>query len=306
MNFDDIPVLNDIDKKLDLEQTSEIIPIFEAAKKMLEARGGRDRIPIGFESFSKIMNGGITDGDLVVISGRPGSGKTFFAQTLSYHLHNLGFPQLWFSYEMEIVEIADRFRNMGLSEDFIGFCPFKLKGGQIEWIEKKVSEAVLMHNVKVVFIDHLGFLSPKLSGDNAERNFSVYLGQICRQLKLLALEKHIVIVLLAHVRKTKEELDLDDIAHSGGVAQEADFVFMVEREKKEIPKRPRRFSEEEWENEQKINFEGDIFTKFSRISLVKNRRTGINKFIRCEVVDGRLKEIGASTHGQQVGEIFIG
>jgi replicative DNA helicase len=226
--------------------------------------------------------------------------NTLFAQTISYHLNQIGLPQLWFSYEMEITEIAKRFADMGLTQDYLGFCPLKLKGGQIEWIEKKVNEGVLRFNTKVVFIDHLGFLAPKLSGDSAERNYSVYLGQICRQLKLLALDKHIIIFLLAHVRKTKEDLDMDDIAHSGGVAQESDFVFMVERERIKTSSPPKG---KQLYGQNGFNWEdsGDVFSRYSKISLVKNRRTGITKFAKCEFINGKLQEVKQNVESSTIG-----
>ena len=299
MEFDKIPTPEELDLISDPE--TKIIPLFEAARIMEKASGGKDKFPVGFELFSQVMTGGVTDGDLVVISGKSGHGKTTFAQTISYHLAQIGLPQLWFSYEMQITEIANKFAAMGLNDEFLGFCPLKLKGGSIDWIEQKITEGVVKHNVKAIFIDHLGFLTPKIKGNetNMERNFSAYLGQICRQLKSLAIEKNIIIFLLAHVRKTKEELDIDDIAHSVGVAQEADFVFMVEREKQ---KQNSKWAQNEM---------GDMFTEFSRIMLVKNRRTGINKFIKCQMSNGRLTEV--AKHGNPTdpsiadfGEIILG
>lgn len=290
MKIEQIPKHEEVDKEFDFDHETRVLPIFEAAKLLEDERGTQQKIGLGFDAFSKIMNGGVTPGDLVVISGKSGHGKTFFSQTLCYNFNIAKVPQLFFSYEMEITEIANRFKEMGLNEQFLAYCPMKLKGGQIDWIEKKVNEAILRYDVKVVFIDHLGFLAPKLSGDNAERNFSVYLGQICRQLKLLALEKGIIIFLLAHVRKTREELDIDDIAHSSGVAQEADFVFMIERDKIKSSASGKTVSGEA----RRVNFfesDGEIFTKYSKIALVKNRRTGISKFIKCEVIDGRLQDV---------------
>ncbi len=137
-------------------------------------------------------------------------------------------------------------------------------------------ETTLKHNTQVVFIDHLGFLTPDIDETNArdfDQNYSSYLGQLTRQLKTLAMENNIIIVLLAHTRKTKDNLDVEDIAHSVGIPQEADFVFMVERLKVKTTKKWQVDSEPE----------GDVYTPFSRISLQKNRRTGLSKYVKVEL-----------------------
>lgn len=286
MNINDIPNLDAVDEYIKKDE-SEIVSMSEAVKQMEAKMGGRDVYPIGFRAFDDVMTGGIGEGDLVVISGPSGQGKTTFAQTITWHLNKIGIPQLWFSYEVQITEIWQKFKAMGIDEDFMSFCPLKIESGNIDWIEKKITEGLLKYKTKVVFIDHLGFLNPKINEKNAkefERNFSAYLGQLVRQLKSIAIEKNIIIILLAHTRKTKEELGMDDIAHSIGIAQESDFVFMIERQR-EKPK-------SSWDKS-----EGDVYTKYSKISLVKNRRTGINKFIKCVFSKGKLME--------ETDEIFI-
>jgi replicative DNA helicase len=176
---------------------------------------------------------------------------------------------------------------MGLkAEDFHSYVPTKLKSGKLEWIKSKILETILKHRTKVVFIDHLGFLIPEISEENARdfnQNYSSYLGQLTRQLKSLAMEEEITIVLLAHTRKTKDSLDVEDIAHSAGIPQESDFVFMVERLKVNANK-------SKWANKNDEP-EGDVYTPYSRVSLQKNRRTGYTKFIKAELRQGRLQEV---------------
>ena len=284
MEFDLIPTQDQLDKIADPEAT--VVPLVDAVNASLKGREGVDSFPVGFKIFDDVMNGGLTDGDLVLISGRTGHGKTTFAQTLTYHLNQIAIPVAWFSYEMQITEIWNKFKAMGFTEDnFIGYAPTKLKSGNIEWIEARINEAILKFNCKVFFIDHLGYLAPdisKLPGD-AERNYSIYLRETVRQLKRLALDKNIIIVLLAHIRKTKEEPDIEDIAYSVGTSQEADFIFFVDR----IRKKPVHRSE--WEKETEMD--GDVYTEFSKIKLAKNRRTGYNRFLKARMTNGRLVEV---------------
>lgn len=274
MNFDAM------NKKIEsvFDHEAEIVSIWDAAK-LSEMDSSPDRFPIGFNLFSENMKGGVGNGDLITIAGKTGEGKTTFAQTLSFHFNKIAIPQLWFSYEIDIEELRNKFAEMGLDENFVGYCPIKIKSNNLEWIEERILQGITKFNTKVIFIDHLGFLTPKFETKDYDRNYSAYLGHIARQLKNIARDNKIIIFLLAHTKKTKDELDLEDIAYSGGIAQESDFVFLIEREKMKAG--GRRINDKP---------EGDIFTPYSKISLVKNRRTGITKFIKCRLLQGRLME----------------
>lgn len=291
-----VPGLEEIEGMLD--RNDSVVPMAEAAKRL--ARTNADYFPIGFSVFDNVMKGGAGPGDLVVISGISGHGKTTFGQTLSWHFNKIGIPQLWFSYEVDVPGLWAKFIDMGVDSEFLAFCPLINTSGSIEWIERKIREAILKYNTKVVFIDHLGFLSPKISGDkdlpnNLQQNFSLYLGGICRQLKRLAIEKGITIFLMAHVRKTKE-LGMDDIANSAGIAQESDFVFMVERLL--LGKEKKKFQSPYRDN----NDEGELFSEESKVMLVKNRRTGSTKFIKCKMNAGRLMQIDSNGNFLELSE----
>lgn len=285
------PNLDAVDEVFDKE--TEVVSLFEAVKRLEAEKGKRDYFPTGLTAFDEVMWGGIAEGDLITISGRSGEGKTTLAQSISYQLAELGLPQLWFSYEMDLVEIGKKFKDMGAKDDMISYVPLKLASGSTDWIESRVKEAVLKYNTKVVFIDHLGFLAPRANGEQAERNLSIYLGQIARQLKMIARNQDVIVVLLAHTRKTREELDLDDIAYSGGIGQESDFVFLVERERF----KPRRAGD--------IPPDGDKFGLYSKVLLAKNRRTGKTKFIKVEMRQGRLQALKPNNVlEQQLDEII--
>ena len=261
------------------DHEAEVVSIWDAAD-LQDADRSPDRFPIGFNAFSDIMKGGVADGDLIVISGKTGHGKTTFAQTLSYHFNKIGIPQLWFSYEVEISELREKFKDMGLDKTFVGYTPLKIKSGNVEWLEERIQEGITKYNTKVVFIDHLGFLTPKdLGSRDYNQNLSAYLGHITRQIKNLARDNRIIIFMLAHTKKTRETLEIEDISHSGGIAQESDFVFMVER----IPVERNIRSKSDLD-------QGEVLSPFTRISLQKNRRTGITKFIKCKLANGRLME----------------
>jgi replicative DNA helicase len=105
------------------------------------------------------------------------------------------------------------------------------------------------------------------------RSISYDIGGIVRGLKLLALKHNVVIFLICHTNKTKndglEELNLGDVRDSSFIEQEADAVFYVWRDTATS------------ENE-------------SIIKIAKNRKRGIiNKKVRLVFDHGRLWEKGS-------------
>lgn len=272
MDINQVPNLDFIENIIVEDQ---VLPMSEVAAKHTQTE--QDFFPLALGSFNDDLGGGVTEGDLVILTGPTGMGKTSLAQTFTVGLDKQGIPMLWFSYEVAMWHLWNKFQQMGVSKNLLAYCPMKMTSGSVDWIELKVKEGILKYNTKVVFIDHLGFLMPrsKKMDSDFSRNYSAYLGDTVRQLKTLAVENNLIIFLLTHVRKTKE-LGIDDIADSSKIAQEADFVFMVERVKSNT--------------KTLVNNVMDIYTNETKISVVKNRRTGRTKMVKCEMVQNQFVE----------------
>lgn len=250
----------------------EILPLEEIAKRI----GNNLTTPFasGFKSFDESLLGGYREGDLVIITGNTGEGKTTFAQTLTHNFAFNKIPSVWFSYEVMINELWKKFSDMGVEKDFISYAPFKIVSGRLDWIKSKIKEAKSKYNIKVVFIDHLGYLvpTPNAYDKNMTVNYSTYLTAICRELKLVAIEEKIIIVLLTHQTKT-EDPSMRNISGSAGIAQEADTVITVQREL------------------DKNSDAGEVFKSGAILKMDKNRRTGITKKINVFFSKGKLEEI---------------
>lgn len=231
----------------------------------------------GFSKFDEVIFGGFKEGDLVVITGKTGHGKTTFAQTLTYNFTFNNIGVLFFSYEVIISNVWKKFEEMGMKAESIVYSPLTTESGSIDWIEKRILYAIEKFNIKVVVLDHLGFLLPSKSkyDTHFERNESSYLGQICRDLKTLARKNELTIILLVHLKKTTKPT-IDDIKDSVGIGQEADSVFIVER----LLQKP------EVDND---DFLQDVYGDMSTISLVKNRHGGHTPRIKVKIVSGRLQ-----------------
>lgn len=234
--------------------------------------------PLQMKCFDELINGGVNKGDVVVIAGQTGHGKTTLAQdwTMSLIRGEEKLKALWFSYEVLPVHLWSKFQAMGMSREDCAFIPAKHSTGNVAWLEAKIKEGKAKFGIGTVFIDHLGFLLPKTNGvlgKALSANYSSFLTQIMRDLKTLALQEEVIIFLPVHMKRVDSRnrmSDADDIKDSSGIGQESDLVFLIEREK---------------------NKERDAttyFTEITKITLAKNRKTGATLVANFTMLNGRF------------------
>ncbi len=246
--------------------------IFEVAE---DFRPLSKPIITGSSDFDKAMDGGVRGGELITISGQSGHGKTSWALWLTKQIVDSGVPCLWFTYEMNPWYLKEKFEALGAKEEFETFVPIKHSENTAEWIKKMILEAKEKHACKVVFIDHLHYLLPP----EQEMNMSMMIGGIVRKLKTLAVDTDTIIYLIAHARKLQmgEKMDVNAVRDSALIINESDYVYLVERLKKESGR--------------KMDIQTDEMTNISKVTLAKNRRTGsiFNKYF--EVDRGSFSEM---------------
>lgn len=168
---------------------------------------------------------GAMPGELIAISGPRKSGKTLLSQTITDNFAKNSVLSLWFSYEVTDELFIDRF---GDNVPFF-MMPNKLKMNSMDWLRERIIEAIAKTGLHVVFIDHLHYLFDLAKN----RSASLEIGQIIRQLKLIAVELRIVIVLMCHMSKVEpfdEPSDMS-IRDSAMVSAESDTSIVVWREK---------------------------------------------------------------------------
>ena len=274
MDINKIPQLKDFDKLIDCNDA--VKPLSEAIDKSVYTA---ERFKSGYPLFDESMNGGFKDGDLVVLSGISGQGKTTLGQTLTYNLCKQGLPCLWFSYEVSIEHLHRKFVEMGIEKFYHTYVPQKNTTGELRWVKAKIREGIIKHGTKFVFIDHLDFLLP--TNLNTSDSQSVMLKNIATELKSLAIELKVVIFTMAHLKKlpNDKEPDMQDIGYSAGIFQLADYVVMVYRERN---KEYRRFGSAN---------DGELYTNNTIIKYVKNRESGSLKFIKCQYDSGKFLQL---------------
>jgi len=177
-------------------------------------------------SSEDMDDGGIRDSELITIAGPTKNGKTTLAMTITSNLIEQGHKPCWFSYEMTPHGFARKMPGGTLP---LIYTPMKLKTNSTKWIEEKIVEAIAKYDAGIFFIDHLNYVCD-ISGKSNE-NTSVRIGSTMRELKQIAKDWGICLVLMAHTTKIKptEEPTVASLRDSSFIAAESDTVLYVRR-----------------------------------------------------------------------------
>ena len=250
-------------KYKEYEGPDRIVNSYQAVEFYKSIKGELSLFKTGMDQIDEIT-GGFEPGELVVITGMTGNGKTLFARTLTSNLYKQDTECLWFSYEESILSIAKKFTTLP-----VFYLPRILTSSNLDWILEKIIESSIKFNTKAVFFDHLHYLIPL----QQIQNTSILIGNLMRELKKICVENDIVIFLICHTQKIKQDEtpDLSHLRDSSFVAQEADIVFYVRRVS-EITA-----GEIEYKNE-------------STIRILKNRKTGNLGKVRMTFINNLLEE----------------
>lgn len=203
------------------------------------------------------LTGGLQRQDLIIIGGRPSTGKTSFATNLAHNialLHRL--PVIIFSLEMSKEQLTYRLLSPRARIEYE-----RLKAGRIspgEWsclysaichfdqipifIDDTSNPPILDIRAKVrrcasqygqlglVMIDYLQLMSQSDSGNRVTE-----LDGICRDLKRLAKDFNVPVICLSQLHRGVESRQdkrpqMSDLRDSGGIEQAADLIALLYRD----------------------------------------------------------------------------
>ncbi len=230
--------------------------ILVRAVAAIERRGdGLDNaMSTGFPAIDARLSGGFRRGNLIVIAGRPGMGKTAFAGCMSFHAASCDVPTLFLSMEMADTELADRMIAIAGRVPLAEILDGNMEG---EAGDRILAGTARLHELPLI-IDEQGGLSlfdiaskarsvkrqyglgllvvdyiQLAAGDGKNRNSEIEV--ITRGLKALAKELQIPVIALSQLsRKCEERTNRrplpSDLRESGAIEQDADVILFVYRD----------------------------------------------------------------------------
>jgi replicative DNA helicase len=219
---------------------------------------GGDTLACGFPSLDKILGGGFRRGDLIVLGGDVGSGKSALALAVAIRASSLGSKVAYLTGEMTVDRVLERviaiearariddLRQGALDEESranAGAVALRLRdelpiverlpaGGGVDKLEELLNA---LSPLDLVVIDSL----PALAA--GKRTLDEELAVALRELKTLALSSAFAILIIAPLPHLSERADrrpmLDDFGALGGVKEQADVVLGLFRQDMYEPSR---------------------------------------------------------------------
>lgn len=235
----------------------------QSYREQAERESGKiTRIHSGLYDLDK-LTGGLYEGELTVIAGRPSMGKSAVALWMALCMARQGKAVAFFSVEMGKEQNVTRLLSMvsGIDADCLRFkgtsasdrlrlenarkelerLPITLEycgSDTIEDIRAKAQSLSKQGKLDALFIDYLNLINIVVSKNQLQETTDLALGNIARKAKLMAEEMAVPVVLLAQLNREVDRRQgvhlpvLSDLRNSGAIEQVADVVIFVYRAEK--------------------------------------------------------------------------
>lgn len=184
-------------------------------------------IPTGLLELDRLLFGGIRSGQLVVIGGRPGLGKSALKYQITMNAARNHRPGLFASLEMTSGEHAGRALQTISRQRFAELPVLFSEVAEFTKLTSLIRLAKRRHSIQLAAIDYLQLIeSPTVKGELRERQIA----NMSRGLKRLAMELKIPILLGSQLNRESEKRgrpSLADLRESGAIEQDADIVILI-------------------------------------------------------------------------------
>ena len=241
----------------DIVQIQDIL--LTAYQDMVKNALNRDKltgVPTGFDELNR-RTGGLHGGELIIIAGRPGMGKSSFAVNIAESAAiNNNVPVAIFNLEMSKSMIVNRilcsqalvdsskvrmgnftgddWQQLNSVLDKVAVSPIYIDDTAsitVSEIRAKCRRLKQAKNLGLVVIDYLQLMQGSSRTDNRQQEIS----EISRSLKVLAKELDIPVIALSQLARTCESRSdkrpmLSDLRESGAIEQDADMVMFLYRD----------------------------------------------------------------------------
>lgn len=253
-----------------VETVTTVKPLVKRVVEQISTLHERGRsitgVPTGLRVFDD-LTAGLQPGDLVVVAGRPSSGKTSFAMNIAENAAiRERIPTLIFSMEMPATQLVRRMlSSLGRIDQS------RLRTGQLEQDDwPRLTSAVEMLSEAPIYIDDTGALSPIDIRARARRlarqariglvvidyiqlmqvpgtseNRATEISEISRSIKALGKELSVPVIAISQLNRNVEMRPskrpvMSDLRDSGSIEQDADLIVFIYRDEMYNPDSPER------------------------------------------------------------------
>jgi replicative DNA helicase len=257
---DAVMKLNDVQSKNSLASPAHIITEYEGGiNAFLDTSRRAKGIGSGFTKFDE-MTGGLREGELFILAGRPAMGKTALALNMAQHIAtNVKDPKAVaiFSLEMSKESLLtrlicssarvdqQRFRAGYLNQEerrLLRDAMYRLvesplfiddsAGTNLMDVHSKLRRLQAEHDLGLVVIDYLQLMQGRGRFENRVQEIS----SLSRGLKLMSKDLRVPFLVLSQLSRAPETRTgdhrpmLSDLRESGSIEQDADIVAFIFRE----------------------------------------------------------------------------
>jgi len=230
-------------------RTGRLKTLAKALAEMYDAKHKNSelRINTGFPRLDRMLKG-LCGGELIVLAARPGVGKSALMLELACAAAQQGKEALVVSMEMSDVEVAERlvarystvgmdalidnelgadeWKKIGETAGKLSSLPFTICDDPYVTTARIRAMARSMPHLKLICIDYLTLMR---SAKSYEKRY-LEIGAMTRELKMLAQELRIPVVVLSQLNRDKDETQmpgLRDLRESGDIEQDANKVVFI-------------------------------------------------------------------------------
>ncbi len=226
-----------------------LVESFNAIAKMKS--GVLTGLKTGLEAIDKHM-AGMQDGDMIVLAGRPGQGKTALAAQIGINNAKEGKTVAFFECEMKDRAVVDRalFGEAGISkqqfkhgnisdkdamalddaQEVLNDIPFSINDSagitpmEIRSQCRKIQREKGLH---LIIVDNI----QRMKSDIGTKDVRVRTGEVSAALKEIAKEFNVPLIAVSHARRLANgegtEPNLSDLQEAGNIEQDADLVLAL-------------------------------------------------------------------------------
>ena len=228
--------------------------VYDKLQKLSSADSDRYKgYTTGFTDLDRSITG-LNKSDLVIIGARPAMGKTSLALNMARNTAMLGKKKVvFFSLEMTKEQLAqrvlatearvestkmrtgnitsDEWARLATATSLLSNCELYFDDTSNMTVPEMKSRIRRLRDVDAVFVDYLQLMK---SGQRIENRVQE-VSEITRNLKLMAKDLNIPVVVLAQLARSTEgrgkshKPQLSDLRESGSIEQDADIVIMLYR-----------------------------------------------------------------------------